>query len=132
MAIMENISSKGLVLTLLYLALSSECVSAQTKDSAPPIIHNTKINSVAFDARDEFLVTASADGITKLWDVKSGRVIRGFGTKLQTLNPNFQAVLSPNGKLIATINGRGGRVWNTDFGDLAFQLLGYGDTLKAV
>lgn len=128
---MKRASEKGLILNLLCLALLTNTAIAQNKELIPPVRHNSEITAAQFSANDELLVTASTDGITKLWDAESGKIIRAFGVK-QNPNPNFMATLSPDGELIATINGRNGRVWNTKFGDLAFQLLGYGDTLKAV
>jgi len=119
------------MLNLLCLPLLIDTASAQSRELITPMRHSTEITSAQFSSNDELLVTASMDGIAKLWDTKSGGMIRAFGIK-QNSNLNFIATISTDGELIATINGRGGRVWNTKFGDLAFQLLGYGDTLKAV
>jgi WD40 repeat protein len=127
----KHISERGLILNLLGVAMLPYIAVAQSKELTPPMRHNSEITSAQFSSNDALLVTASTDGITKLWDAESGKIIRAFGIK-QEPNPNFMAAISTDGELVATINGRGGRVWNTKYGDLAFQLLGYGDTLKAV
>lgn len=93
--------------------------------------HTTNILSACYADDDKLLITASTDGIVKLWDPETGRLIRSFGSTLKESN-NYSADFSPNGKLVATIGGRGGRVWNTKFGDLMFSLTGYGDTIKSI
>src|SRR5258706_8483445 len=93
--------------------------------------HKTEIISPQYDVNDNLLITASIDGIVKLWDPATGKLIRPFSSVTRP-SKSFSAELSPDGKLIATINGRGGKVWNTKFGDLVCILSGYRDTIKSV
>ena len=93
--------------------------------------HNAEIVCAQYDEQDNLLITASANGIVKLWDPETGRLIRSFGS-VTPLSKSFFADLSPDGKLIGTINGRGGKVWNTKYGDLVCSLTGYSDTIKTI
>jgi WD40 repeat protein len=71
--------------------------------------HDGPIESIAFDASGKLLLTASADGTTRIWDVSTGNtlaVLRGH------TGPVSQASFSPDGSLIATASSDGtARVW---------------------
>src|SRR5882672_6209448 len=92
---------------------------------------NAEILSAHFDAQDNLVITAAANGIINLWDPDTGRLIRSFGGASR-LSKKFLADFSPNGKLVASANERGGKVWNTKFGDVVCSLTGYGDTIKSI
>ena len=118
------------LLIILFACLFARLVYAQKSE---PIFfeHKTEILCAKYDEDDNLLITASTDGVVKLWDPATGRLIRPFGSVARP-SKTFSAELSPDGKLIATINGRGGRVWNTKFGDLVCILAGFSDTIKSV
>jgi len=123
-----NLGSKLPAILLACLAMRT--VYAQKTE---PLFfeHNAEIVCAQYDEDDNLLMTASMDGIVKLWDPATGRLIRSFGA-VTRLSKSFSAEFSPDGKLIATINGRGGKVWNTKFGDLVCTLSGYSDTIKSI
>ena len=118
------------LLVIFFACLSIRLVHAQ-KSEPLYFEHKTEIVSAQYDENDNLLITASVDGIVKLWDPATGKLIRPFGSVTRP-SKTFSAELSPDGKLIATINGRGGKVWNTKFGDLVCILSGYSDTIKSI
>ncbi len=127
---MSMINLRANLSAILLACLAIRPVQAQKTE---PLFfeHKAEIRCAQYDEDDNLLITASVDGIVKLWDPESGRLIRSFGT-VTKLSKSFLADFSPDGKLIATINGRGGRVWNTKFGDLVFSLAGFSDTIKSI
>ncbi len=93
--------------------------------------HNAEIVCAQYNADGDLLITASVNGIVKLWDAETGKLIRSFGATTPP-SKSFYADFSPDGKLIATIFERSGKVWSTKFGDLVFSLNGYSDTIKSI
>jgi WD40 repeat protein len=98
-----------------------------------PLVYeqNASIVCAQFDKKDNLVITGSANGIVKLWDPETGRFIRSFGAT-QPLSNSFFADFSPDGKVVVAINGMGGKVWNTKYGDFIFPLTGYGDTIVSI
>ena len=125
---LTNLATKLPSLLLACLAMSQ--VHAQKTE---PLIldHNAEILCAQYDEGDNLLITASANGIVKLWDPETGSLIRSFGS-VTPISKGFYADFSPDGKAVATINGRAGKVWNTKYGDLLCSLTGYGDTIKSI
>ncbi len=72
--------------------------------------HTDRINSLAFDPRGRWLVSASDDHAVRVWDVADGKAIA-------TLTEHAQAVkavaLSGNGERMATAGADGVRLWDT-------------------
>lgn len=78
----------------LFLLLSLT-ISAQKPELGIPFGHTGHITSLSFSADGQLLLSASYDGSLKLWDVKSGKLLK------TTANSNqwtFGAKLSPDGK----------------------------------
>jgi WD40 repeat protein len=79
--------------------------------------HTSRVNSVAFRPDGKTLVSCGDDKTIRIWDVEKG-------TELQIVNPPdprgggaiiSQAVFSPNGRLIASVNREGQlHVWKPD------------------
>ena len=72
--------------------------------------HTDRINSLAFDPRGRWLVSASDDHAVRVWDVADGRAVA-------TLTEHAQAVkavaLSGDGERMATAGADGVRLWDT-------------------
>jgi WD40 repeat protein len=80
-----------------------------------PTRHTQGINSVAFSADDDdrFAATSGDDGVIKLWDVATGRLIRNVAR----IDPNLKywrvTELSSDGRRLTGIAGGDGKVWDT-------------------
>lgn len=124
------IPASWLSLTMLWLLAGIG--SARAQKAEPPFLeHQATVVQAHFSADDDLLITVSADGVAKLWDVKAGHFIRSFGTR----QPPIDCIVSdfsPDGKLVAVGTGRSGKVWNTKFGDQVCNLTGYADTIQAL
>ena len=58
--------------------------------------HTAEITKIQFSADGRRVLTASGDGVTKLWDVASGHELRSLRNSL----PQYPAALSPDGRRI--------------------------------
>jgi WD40 repeat protein len=67
--------------------------------------HEVEVNSVAFDASGQFVVTASSDRSARVWDVKLGRAL----AELKHDDEVWSAVFSPDGTYVASGGGRSDR-----------------------
>lgn len=118
-------------LTLLLLSIMFIHARAQRSEFAPPLVHNAPILLAQYNDDNELIITSSSDGIVKLWDARFGKPIRAFRLD-QRVCKDFFAALSPDGKLLAVINGRALKMWNTKFGDILFSFQAHGDTIKSM
>ncbi len=89
--------------------------------------HNRFVHSAFFSPDGRFVVTASWDGIVRIWDVVSGipvtKPIRHEG------NVN-SAVFSPNGEYVVTASSDStARVWNASTGEPLTPLLQHNDVV---
>jgi WD40 repeat protein len=62
--------------------------------------HGTNVSHVAFLPDGKAVLTASQDGIVRLWDRQTGKEVRRFG-KPQPANPAGGAVVVPGGRVVA-------------------------------
>jgi WD40 repeat protein len=84
--------------------------------------------SLSHDGRT--LVTAGGDGVIRVWDVASGRMLR---TLIGHTNVAYKAVLSPNEKLIASSSRDStARIWDFAAGRELFRLTGFKCAVKSV
>lgn len=86
--------------------------------------HHERVNAVAFSPDSEHIVTATENGIAKLWSSDDGTVVATLSHGSQDVNT---ATFSPDGQLIAT-GGKDGavRIWNGTNGEAlaAFEHIG--------
>ncbi|WP_282125071.1 caspase family protein [Marinifilum flexuosum] len=101
-------------------------------------MHTAKINRISTDANGKFLFTVSGDKTAKLWDAKSGELIRtfrppighGFDGKL------YAGAVSPNGQIVV-VGGYTGKknahkniyIFNRANGKLLQRLPGHEDVI---
>ena len=85
--------------------------------------HPAAVTDAQFSSDGSYLLTASRDGVARLWEIASGRVITAFRGHLGQVT---SATFSPLGKEIATTStDRTARVWNLDSGRAAIVLVGH-------
>lgn len=81
--------------------------------------HGGQVTSVAFSPDGRNLVSGGMDGMTKLWDVASGREIRTLGGQVQVTSVAF----SPDGKLVASGSwGETIKIWEISTGRELYTL----------
>jgi RNA polymerase sigma factor (sigma-70 family) len=71
--------------------------------------HESTVFFVTFLADGRQALSAGEDGLVRLWDVATGKEIRGFGA-LQPVPPDkavLSVALSPDGRVLATSHGEG-------------------------
>ncbi|XHX80060.1 MAG: caspase family protein [Stenomitos frigidus ULC029] len=96
--------------------------------------HGDRVMSAMFNSNGQLIATASADGSARLWKVSNGQLRRVLtagtlpvqGSSLrsarQAVQPLKQAMFSPDGQLLATIDASRIRLWNVHSGQLWHQL----------
>jgi len=83
--------------------------------------HNGLVNSASFSKDGNYIVTASDDGTTKIWNSSSYKLLRTINCN--TGNKIFKAIFSPDGKHIATCDdGNTAEIWDTQTGNLVARL----------
>jgi WD40 repeat protein len=138
---------RALALLLLGLAMQSAAAGAQERlrvEIVPPIPHARDVSSAVFSRDGARVLTGSADGTVKLWDVATTRMVRTFvghkrGVTAVALSPDGTRVLSGSedktirlweiatGRLIRTIyahlDATGGQVSSVAFSPDGKRLL---------
>jgi WD40 repeat protein/uncharacterized caspase-like protein len=124
----------GLVLVCLAAPVPA---SAQSSTAALPIelvpimSHSASITSVAFSPDGARILTVSIDNSVKLWDVKTGRLIRTFG--VQATGGADAAAFSPNGTQIAIWGAdKILKLWDASTGRLIQSYKGHAEPLVQV
>ena len=95
-------------LLLPLLALCCAAAPAADPPSGPfPRIeagqHTARINRIGVDAAGRWLVTASVDKTARVWDLKTGDLVRVLRPPIGEGNEGklFAAALSPDGRTVA-------------------------------
>ncbi len=85
--------------------------------------HPAAVTDARFSSDGRYLLTASRDGVARLWDIASGEVITAFRGHLGQVT---SAAFSPTGGQIATAStDRTARIWNLDTGRTITVLVGH-------
>lgn len=79
--------------------------------------HTARVEAIAVSG--EMLVSGSGDGTAKIWDLRSGAVIRTLGDHEATVR---YVAISPDGETIATSADGLLRLWDTDSGSQLMTL----------
>jgi hypothetical protein len=88
------------------------------------------VHALAFSPGGKGVLSASDDGITRLWDTETGRLVRRFGAHRGAVKG---LALTPDGKVLATAGADGSiRVWNAADGRELRQLAGHDGAVEAV
>ena len=91
--------------------------------------HTNDLNSVAFSPDGQLVVTASADGMARVWKASTGQSVdelRGHTA------PVTSAAFSPDGQLVVTASVDGtARVWDVATGRNVVELRGHTDRLNS-
>jgi WD40 repeat protein len=95
--------------------------------------HSAPIRRLAISPDGQFLASSSADGSVKLWNFKTGQIIR----TIPNLGDIYRLVLSSDGRTLAMHDSRGIQLWNwrlpkkirTIAGDSNFTFTADGQTL---
>src|SRR5207248_709534 len=110
-----------------------------------PTRHTQDITSLAISrgGEDRFVASSGDDGVVKLWDIKSGRLIKkdsktiklfdgGTGKELSTLGDTVAVSLSPDGKrALAGRTSKQVELWDAQSGARTSTLTTLDATLKS-
>jgi WD40 repeat protein len=80
------------------------------------------IESLAFNPSGDLIITAGNNNIPRLWDAKTGAVIRTFPGSERASN---SAAFSPDGSSLITVTGDGTHIWAIKTGALRATISGY-------
>ncbi len=92
--------------------------------------HTEEVVSVAISSDEQFIASGSRDGTLKIWDVRSGRVIRPIDPKAGEIDA---VAISPDGKLVAS----GGvdklvSIWDVETGKFIKALPGHTEQIQSI
>lgn len=77
----------------------------------------SRVFRTAFSPDARFLATASADGIARLWDVETGRLLKKLEVARDHPDEVTDIAFSPDGRLLATTSLEGtSRIWDVETG----------------
>ena len=115
---------------LLAVSASAQATGDLPIEIVPPTQHTQGVNSVVFSNGDDdrFIASSGEDGVIKLWDVRTGRLIRNV-VRID-LNNKYWRVnsLSSDGRLLFGVVADQYKVWSTLTGkELASIATGGGD-----
>jgi len=79
--------------------------------------------NVAVSPNGRFVAAACADGVARLWDIRTGRVEHEFKAEKEGYLSSVE--FSPDGRMLLTSAATGVRLWNIRTRDLLFVLDGW-------
>ncbi|SVC76244.1 uncharacterized protein METZ01_LOCUS329098, partial [marine metagenome] len=86
--------------------------------------------SITYSPDGNRIATASADGTAKVWDARSGRVIRTVSSYPDKLR---SVAFSPDGNRIATASkDKIAKVWDIDSGQVVLTLSGHTNSINTI
>jgi WD40 repeat protein len=92
--------------------------------------HSDQVSSVAFSPDGQMVLTGSADGTARLWEMASGRqlgIVAGHSDQVSSV------AFSPDGKLVLTGSwDKTARLWETGSGKHMSILAGHSDQVRSV
>lgn len=104
------------------LVTLSEALYSESSNCDIVISHGDVVNSAAFNPNGKYIVTSSADGMARVWNVRTGKLVRTFkGHKGSVEGAEF----SPDGKFVLTYSeDNTTKIWDVESGRLINTLKG--------
>jgi len=128
---------------LLYFFLTVICISvfclkntgAKIKPEISPEIflqlgHSGQVDNICYSPNGKYLLSGSEDNTIKLWDVKSGKVLRTFSCVFYHLKTPMD--YSPDGRYIVTANFNDTVMWDIVTGGILKTFSGHKDEIISI
>jgi WD40 repeat protein len=105
----------------------------KTNNLITDIYPNSLVRSAEFSPDGKFLLSASVNGISEIWDVTTGKLVRKIKKTFHFLDVLYYATYSQDGKNILTAFGdKKARIWDVKTGKQLKKLKGHkGDIFEA-
>ncbi len=95
---------------------------------AIPLTESGEFYGTDYSPDGNYLVTAHSDGTARLWDARTGQLVRKFSGHPETL---ASGVFSPDGKMVLTTGFKGAaRLWDVQSGVEIRQFIGHTDMIS--
>lgn len=94
-----------------------------SRDELHSFQHPSPVTTAQFSPDDQWVATGAEDGMLRLWDVNSGRLVKEIQAHESTVN---DVAFSPDGKLVVTAGvGNSAKAWNVESGELVGEVVGH-------
>ncbi len=109
-------NNRNIIATLLFILFFSDIKSQEVRNFNIQTWGAKGVNDMSLSSDGNFLVTCGYACQIKLWDFKTGRNIRNFGTNIKQKYSIKSIAFSPDNKYIVSAGSNTIKLWNVKTG----------------